>query len=221
MRHFIYQKFIDDFENNIEKIWVVKMKFIFIRHDKDDGKYRGGWSEQDITDEGIEQATKLAKYLDDNKENLNIKKFVTSDLKRAVTTTNIANKNLDLPVELDSGLREMNNGDLAGMLNDEALVKYPGIFFSTLKMAERYPNGESPIEFYNRIKDWFYKSIDLYKDVNGNIAFVTHSGVINIIYHIVKGLEWSNKEKSFKVGNCSIHILDLSKMEFEVENYRS
>ena len=196
------------------------MKFIFIRHGKDDGNYRGGWSKQDIIEEGIEQAHKLAKYLGENKEELNIKKIVTSDLKRAITTANIANEFLNVPVELDSELREMNNGDLAGMLNDDALVKYPGLFFNTLEMDEKYPNGESPIDFYNRIKKWFYKAADTYKDIDGNIAFVTHSGVINIVYYIVKKLDWSNKEKSFKIGNCSIHILDLSKMEFELENYR-
>ena len=196
------------------------MKFIFIRHGKDDGKYRGGWSNQDIISEGKEQAHKLAKYLEENNESLNINKFVVSDLKRAITTANIANEFLDLPVELEPELREMNNGDLAGMLNDDALVKYPGLFFNTLEMNEKYPNGESPIDFYNRIKDWFYQAIETYKDVEGNIAFITHSGVINIIYYIVKDLNWSNKEKSYKIGNCSIHILDLSKMKFDVENYR-
>ena len=196
------------------------MKFIFIRHGKDDGKYRGGWSNQDIISEGKEQAHKLAKYLEENNESLNISKFVVSDLKRAITTANIANEFLDLPVELEPELREMNNGDLAGMLNDDALVKYPGLFFNTLEMNEKYPNGESPIDFYNRIKEWFYQAIETYKDVDGNIAFITHSGVINIIYYIVKDLNWSNKEKSYKIGNCSIHILDLSKMKFVVENYR-
>ena len=196
------------------------MKFIFIRHGKDDGKYRGGWSNQDIISEGKEQAHKLAKYLEENNESLNISKFVVSDLKRAITTANIANEFLDLPVELEPELREMNNGDLAGMLNDDALVKYPGLFFNTLEMNEKYPNGESPIDFYNRIKDWFYQAIETYKDVDGNIAFITHSGVINIIYYIVKDLNWSNKEKSYKIGNCSIHIRDLSKMKFDVENYR-
>lgn len=196
------------------------MKFIFIRHGKDDERYRGGWSNLDITDEGKEQAHKLAKYLEKEKLNLNIKKFVTSDLKRCVSTTNIINEYLNLPVELDSNLKEMNNGDLAGMLNDEALTKYPNLFFNTLEMNEKYPNGESPIEFYNRIKDWFYKTIDLYKEDNGNIVFVTHSGVINIIYYIIKGRKWSNKEKPFKISNCSLHILDISKNEFELENYK-
>ena len=196
------------------------MKFIFIRHGKDDDNYRGGWSNKDIIEEGRKQANKLAEYLDKENKNLKIKKIISSDLKRTVTTSNIINKFINVPIELDSSLREMNNGNLAGMLNEDALVKYPGLFFNTLEMDEKYPNGESPIEFYNRIKDWFYKMVDEYKNEEGNIAFVTHSGVINIIYYIVKGLNWSNKEKSFKIGNCSLHILDLSKMEFELENYR-
>ncbi len=63
------------------------MKIIFVRHGKDDEKYRGGWS------------------------------------------------NLDLvPVVKEEKLREMNNGVLVGMLNEEALIKYPGLFFSSLEM---------------------------------------------------------------------------------------
>lgn len=196
------------------------MKFIFIRHAKDDEKYRGGWSNRDITEEGKEQVHKLAKYLEKEKVNLNIKKFITSDLKRAITTTTIANEFLNLPIEFDSKLREINNGDLSGMLNEEALIKYPNLFFNALEMNEKYPNGESPIEFYNRIRDWFYKAIDLYKEEDGNIVFVTHSGVINIIYYIIKNKEWSNKEKSYKISNCSLHILDISKKDFELENYK-
>lgn len=195
------------------------MKFIFIRHGKDDDRYRGGWSNLDLIDEGYEEASRLFSYLLKEKNNLNIKKIVASDLKRAVSTANIINDKLNLPIELDSDLREMNNGDLTGMLNEEALVKYPGLFFNTLDMNEKYPNGESPIEFYNRIKDWFYKTIELYKDESGSIIFITHGGVINIIYYLVNNLNWSNKEKSFKINTCSIHILDLDSMKFELENY--
>lgn len=195
------------------------MKFIFIRHGKDDDRYRGGWSNLDLIDEGYEEASRLSSYLLKEKNNLNIKKIVASDLKRTVTTANIINEKLNLPMELDSSLREINNGDLAGMLNDDVLIKYPGLFFNSLEMDEKYPNGESPIDFFNRIKTWFYKAVDLYKDDDGSIILVTHGGVINIIYYIVKNLNWTNKEKFFKVSNCSIHILDLSKMEFELENY--
>lgn len=51
-----------------------------------------------------------------------------------------------------------------------------------------------------------------------NIFVVTHGGVINIIYHIVRKIEWSNKGRSFKVSNCSIQVLNTDIKEFEVEN---
>lgn len=195
------------------------MKFIFIRHAKDDQNYRGGWSNLDITKEGKEQALKLENYLEENEEKFQLKKIISSDLKRAVSTANIINEKMKLHIELDKNLREMNNGDLAGMLNEEALEKYPGVFFNTLEINEKYPNGESPLEFYNRIKTWLFNAIKQYKNYDGNIIIVTHAGVINIIYYIVKNLEWSNKAKSFKIVSCSINVLDIDKMKFEVENY--
>lgn len=98
------------------------------------------------------------------------------------------------------------------------LIKYPGLFFSSLKMNEPYPNGESPNEFYIRIKNWFENFIAEHQNLNSNILVVTHSGVINIIYHIVRNVEWSNKGQPFKVSNCSIHVLNTETMEFEIEN---
>ncbi|MCI8346918.1 MAG: hypothetical protein HFJ12_03095 [Bacilli bacterium] len=56
----------------------------------------------------------------------------------------------------------MNNGDLAGMKNDLA--------------EEKYPNGESPVEFYNRIYSWF----------------------MDFLYHIVKNIEWNNKKSRLR-----------------------
>ena len=189
------------------------MKFIFIRHAKDDDKYRGGWSNLDITDEGRTQALKLAKYLKEN--GLNISKIISSDLKRAVTTSEIINTSLNLPILYDKCLREINNGELSGMLNEEACNKYPGLYFKSLDMDSRYPNGESPREFYDRINKWFKETISLYKDEKQNILFVTHGGVINIIYYIINNKEWDNKKESYKIPTCSIHILDIDKMKFE------
>ena len=115
-------------------------------------------------------------------------------------------------------IREINNGDLAGMLNDTALKQYPGLFFSSLEMDEAYPNGESPKDFYRRIQRWFLEFTFNCRDVKGNVLVVTHGGVINVIYHLVKGIEWNNKSRVFKAGNCSIHVLNMDTMEFEVEN---
>ena len=194
------------------------MKVYLIRHGKDDDRYRGGWSNLGLIKEGEEQSQRLASYLKQHSKEYPISQIISSDLKRAICTAKAIQKELDVPITLSKDWREMNNGDLAGMLNSVALEKYPELFFNTLRMDECYPNGESPIDFFNRIKITFDK---LLKDeLNNNVAIVTHSGVINIIYHIVKNIEWSNKNKTFPIKNVSLHTLEYKdgKVEFLEEN---
>lgn len=194
------------------------MKVFFIRHGKDDDRYRGGWSDLDLIPEGREQAKLLAAYLKENNREYRIEHIISSDLPRAMSTARLIADELNLPVQEETGLREMNNGDLAGMPDDEALERYPGLFFRSLKMNEPYPNGESPNDFFMRIKKWFDELIAEYQNTDKNILAVTHGGVINIIYHLVKGIEWSNKNPAFSAANCSIHILNTDTMKFEAEN---
>lgn len=196
----------------------MNVKLIFVRHGKDDDRYRGGWSMLDLIPEGVDQAKQLAHHLKENNDIYGISHIVSSDLMRTLTTANIISCELGLPVQKDSRIRETNNGDLAGMLNDTALEKYPGLFFSSLDMEEPYPNGESPNDFFTRIKNWFSEFPSNYLKAEGNILVVTHGGVINAVYHLVKGIEWSNKTSAFKTGYCSIHVLNMDTLEFEIEN---
>lgn len=194
------------------------MKLYLIRHGKDDERYRGGWSDLGLIEEGEKQASQLAYFLKENQQEYPISKIISSDLKRAVQTAKAIQKQLNVPMTLSENWREINNGDLAGMLNSVASEKYPGLFFNTLRMDECYPNGESPINFFNRIKDTFYELLK--EQTNDKVAIVTHSGVINIIYHIVKNVEWSNKNKSFPVKNASLNVLEYEnrKAAFIEEN---
>ena len=196
------------------------MKIYLIRHGKDDGNYRGGWSDRPIIDEGIYQVKKLADYLESKQKEYKIEKIISSDLLRARQTTEIINDKLKIKVEYTERLREMNNGEIAGMLNSEVEKKYPGLYYNTLKIDERYPGGESPIEFYNRIIKDFEDIVNENKIYN-NIMIVTHSGVINIIYRYINNMEWSNKIKSIKVSNASIYslVINEDKREFELENF--
>lgn len=195
------------------------MKIIFVRHGKDDDRYRGGWSDLDLIPEGEEQAKRLAKYLKENEDVFHVSSIISSDLRRALTTATYIGDELKISIRKDSELREMNNGDLAGMLNETALEKYPGLFFSALRMDEAYPNGESPNDFYCRIKKWL-KDFLVRCQVNdvGNVLVVTHGGVISLIYHLVENITWSNQSKVFKASNCSIHILNTETLQFEVKN---
>lgn len=194
------------------------MKLIFVRHGKDDERFRGGWSKRDLTAEGIAQAKQLAAHIRENAGEYGIVRILTSDLPRAVTTAKYVAEALGLEIRTEQRIREMNNGELAGMPNETALERYPGLFFGALGMDESYPGGESPRAFFLRIKEWFWGICAACSGGEGNILIVTHGGVINVIYHLVKGIEWSNQNRAFKAGNCSIHILNLEDMEFEVEN---
>ena len=196
------------------------MRIFLVRHGKDDENYRGGWSLVPLTEEGINQVKKLAEFLNTQKDYYNIEKIISSDLERARQTTNIINEKLNVNVEFTERLREMNNGKIAGMLNKDVEKIYPGLYYNTLRMDERYPGGESPIEFHDRIiKD--FKDIVKENKNHNNIMIVTHSGVINIIYRYINNMEWSNKIKSIKVSNASIYslILENNNRYFELENY--
>ena len=193
------------------------MRIVFVRHGKDDDAYRGGWSSLGLLDEGKRQSQAVADYFRTTSE-YKIEYIVSSDLNRTIETAEYIATALDFPIHTDTRLRETNNGDFAGMLNSEAIVKFPGLFWNTLAMDEAYPNGESPAAFYLRIKEWFDDIIKSSLTNNGDLLVVTHSGVINIIYYLVKELEWTNKKQQFPIDTCSIHVLNVDSMTFEVVN---
>ena len=194
------------------------MNILFVRHGKDSDQHRGGWGQLDLLPEGKREAKMLADYLVQHKEDYHFTKMITSDLKRAETTATILAETLQLPLEKESSLRETNNGDLAGMLNSEADQKFPRLYFRSLAMDEHYPNGESPREFYQRIKTWFQRFLQENDDSDETQIVVTHGGVINIIYHLVNQIEWTNKSNLFHVKHCSISLLNTKTLVFEVEN---
>lgn len=197
------------------------MIIYLVRHSKDDDNYRGGWSNLGLVEEGVNQSRILAEYLYKNKENYNIDTLISSDLRRAVETINEISLKLNIPVKFLSEWRENNNGILAGMLNREALQKYPGLFFNTLQMDERYPSGESPIEFYNRIKNAYQTLCDemINGEIGPNVMLVTHGGVINIIYYIINGLKWSNKCATLcEMSSTGIHTVEYISGSWKITN---
>ncbi|MNC61424.1 Histidine phosphatase superfamily [compost metagenome] len=105
------------------------------------------------------------------------------------------------------------------MPNEIVDERYPGLYFSALRMDERYPGGESPLEFYTRIKAAF-KQICLEqheREQSENLLIVTHGGVINVIYHLVRGLEWSNRPKAFSSSYTSVHKVSQVSGKWEIE----
>lgn len=179
-----------------------------IRHGKDNDTVRGGWSPASLTGQGIMQAEELANSLASNPQ-MNIAYIFSSDLLRARQTAEIIAEKLNVSVTLLPQFREVNNGVLAGMKNAEAAAKYPGLFWNTLDWDEPYPGGESPRAFFDRISKAWREFSESIQTVEGDVALVTHGGVINGILHIVNGLQYSNKAKPFPVRHGQIIAVEL------------
>ena len=177
-----------------------------VRHGKDDGTVRGGWSQQPLTNEGKEQADELASFVQGS--DLAIKHIYSSDLLRAMQTAQSVADKLHLPIIPMQEFREVNNGDLAGMKNDLASKLYPGLYWNTLGWEQRYPGGESPKEFYERISTAWEAFQKMVLEQNENVMLVTHAGVINVILSIVNGEKYSNKTALRKIRNTELIALE-------------
>ena len=67
-----------------------------VRHGLDDESYVGGHSDIDLVDEGIIEVKELGIWL--KQQDFDVNRIYTSDIKRAVSTSNIINSYLDLPI---------------------------------------------------------------------------------------------------------------------------
>ena len=174
-----------------------------VRHGLDDESYIGGHSDIDLTKIGIKQVENAGMWLKEN--NIKVNRIYTSDIKRAVTTSNIIGKILNLDIIKTNKLRELDKGLLTGLKKEVAMVKYPD-YKNIDKIDVRYPNGESMLDLYNRIKI-FLKEIDKYDDS----LLVTHRGVINMIYVLLNNDCLTMNKEKYNVEHASVHELNLEK----------
>lgn len=79
------------------------------------------------------------------------------------------------------------------MKNIEAEKTFPGLYWRTLGWEEKYPDGESPREFFERVKSAWESFSDMIIADGENVLLVTHGGVINVILSLINGKEYSNK----------------------------
>lgn len=171
-----------------------------LRHGKDDENYVGGWSITDLTDEGKKQIELISKYI---KENLNITSIYSSDIKRVKTSSLIVSKELNLNPIFTDKLRELNKGDLTGLNIKDALEKYPE-YFNEINIFTRYPNGESMMDLYIRMKILLNIILQYEKSL-----FITHRGVINMFYFILNNELPTMNKNTFNVEYASLHEINI------------
>lgn len=174
--------------------------FYLIRHGETDWNKTGliqGHTDIELNAEGRNQALELSLFLKD----LNIKNAVSSDLKRAIKTTEIALPGLTF--ETDPRLREVFLGQAEGTqrelmrknygdrLIDQWMSSAPEDFHA------HFPGGESRRQGVNRLKDsileWTERDQEPW-------AFFTHGLVMRSFAQDLTG----NGSDSLRAPNCSV-----------------
>lgn len=172
-----------------------------IRHGLDDETYIGGWSNGDLIEKGKSEIIASTNFIIDN--HLNIERIISSDIKRAVTTSSIINSKLNVPITYTSNLRELNKGNLNGKLKSTANTMYKDILNNN-DIHLIYPNGESMIILYNRV----IKYLKLIENTD-NTLLVTHRGVINMIYYYFNNIKLDMDKEKFNVTHGSVHEMNI------------
>lgn len=185
----------------IEPIKLDIREIIFIRHGEDDQTMVGGWSENRLTANGVAQVERLKPTV----KTIMVERnpiIIVSDLIRTEETARVLFDNEKVIYE--PAFRECNNGSLKNMKVNDFLNLKPIPFFSSLKYHEKYPDGESPQDVYIRVVEGF-KELNLrYKDKY--IILISHNGVYGILYSLLKGYEWTNKQK-YKLDYAELMLL--------------
>lgn len=178
------EKIFNAIQNEKIDLPVKNISITLVRHGEDEQDKIGGWSDNHLTELGKYQILKLAQTLDEIYDYI-----LSSDLIRAKESAEILQDKLSCPIAYIEGLRETNNGILKNVTKEEfARDGYKR--FADLEFDECYEGGESPKQFFERIKETFYKLIEEYE--GKKVLIMTHGGVIMVIQCLLNGYKYSN-----------------------------
>lgn len=171
-----------------------------LRHGLDDEEHIGGWSDLELLPEGIKQVNDAADFI--KNANIKIDTIYSSDIMRAKQSAEIVKEKINKEIILMSELRELDKGDVTGLKKEIADEKFSHALPVT-EVDQRYPNGESMLDFFERIKTHLPEILKL-----NNSLIVTHRGVINMIYFILNDMAVDLDKKQFEVNHGTVHELD-------------
>ena len=173
-----------------------RREFLFVRHGQTDWNVRGllqGRSDRPLTDKGVEQANEAAHLLRGESVGL----IVSSPLARAVDTAEVISQRLNVPIQVDSDLIERSFGryegrpvleigqDLGAGSDKQSVSK------SRAGLAIVTSNAlPSDAETWEEISTRVLRATDhwLGKCSQKKVLFVSHFGVMTILYHHLCGV---------------------------------
>lgn len=150
-------------------------------------KLSSGWKDVELSELGITQGKELKEKIKEFwGEDLKFDVIISSDLKRAVDSADIAWPENEITKIQDERIRECNYGDLNGKPSEIVEPMQEDI-------ANRFPNGESYEDVEIRIKSFLEY---LRKNFDGkHVALVAHKAPQIVLEHLLNGISY---EEAFK-----------------------
>jgi len=183
-----------------------------LRHGESVGNAEGkhqGQADFPLTEKGEAQVRALVdRWL---KEKIHFDLIISSPLSRARGTAQIIAETLHIPLDFSPLWMERDNGVLAGLRPEEAIVTYPRPPFihPYLPIGQ---TGESQWELYLRAG----KAVqDVLHRPAGNYLIVSHGGILNMVLYAILGItpQANFYGPRFRFGNTAFASLSYNPNE--------
>ena len=164
-----------------------------------------------LTDKGIDQAQKAAKFLEDMK----ISAIYTSPIERAKITADIVGNHNSIDVRIDERLIELDMGKFTGMPYEEIFSSHGNVFMKFYKgELEIAHNG---VETFADVKKRVLSMVDhvLENHPNENVVLVTHMDPIKAMLSTVMSLSPENLYELI-IANASLNIFREYNRKFSI-----
>jgi len=179
---------------------------VVVRHGQSEGdilRRHEGRADFGLTGLGRRQAECLAEWL---KHCYTPEIVFSSTLKRAKETAQTIIDKLQLPIIYDDDLMERNNGVLAGLLFEEAQIKYPPPAGGR-KRHECIEGGETDIQFRARAET-FISKLMAFLEQNPElkrVCIVAHGHMISMLFRSFLNLPY-DASVYIPTGDTGVHI---------------
>ena len=164
-----------------------------------------------LTEKGIEQAEKTAKFL----EQMNITAIYSSPIERAKHTAEIVARHNSLDVTIDDRLIELDMGKFTGVPYDDIFTSHGNVFM-------KFYNGEleiahNGVETFAEVKKRILSIVDhvVEKHPDQNVVLVTHMDPIKAMLSTVVDLTPTNLFELI-IANASLNIFREYNRKFAI-----
>jgi len=164
-----------------------------------------------LTEQGIDQAEKAAKFLED----MNISAIYSSPIERAKNTANIVGKHNSIDVKIDDRLIELDMGKFTGVPYDEIFSSHGNVFMKFYRgELEIAHNG---VETFADVKKRVLGMVDhvIENHPDENVVLVTHMDPIKAMLSTVVSLSPENLFELI-IANASLNIFREYNRKFSI-----